>query len=85
MRILKCFYIIVIIVYVSYIVLVLMLQGCAKKQVVYKDVYIPIKCDIEIPKRPKLTGELVNDYKNALQHSELLESDLIFCVKGDIK
>lgn len=85
MRFLKCIYIYAITVYVFYVVLVLMLHGCAKKQVVYKDVYVPVKCNIEIPKRPTLTGELVNDYKNALQHSELLESDLIFCVKGDIK
>lgn len=56
-------------------------KGCAKR-VVYRETYIPIKCDVEIPAKPKLSGDLVSDYSNALQHSEILEKDLEFCVKG---
>lgn len=57
-------------------------KGCADKRIVYKETYIPIKCDVEIPAKPKLSGDLVSDYSKALQHSETLEKDLEFCVKG---
>lgn len=57
-------------------------KGCADKRVVYRETYIPIKCDVEIPTRPSLSGNLVSDYSKALQHSETLEKDLEFCVKG---
>lgn len=57
-------------------------KGCADKRVVYRETYIPIKCDVEIPTRPSLSGDLVIDYSKALQHSETLEKDLEFCVKG---
>lgn len=57
------------------------LKGCAKR-VVYRETYIPIKCDVEIPTRPSLSGDLVSDYSKALQYSETLEKDLEFCVKG---
>ncbi len=29
-----------------------------------------------------LSGDLVSDYSKALQHSETLEKDLEFCIKG---
>lgn len=57
-------------------------KGCADKRVVCRETYIPIKCDVEIPTRPSLSGDLVSDYSKALQHSETLEKDLEFCVKG---
>lgn len=58
-----------------------MFIGCAQR-VIYKDVYIPTKCDISIPQSPTLNGDLVSDFAKALQHSEILEKDLEFCVKG---
>lgn len=58
-----------------------MFIGCAQR-VIYKDVYIPTKCDISIPQSPILSGDLVSDFANALEHSEILEKDLEFCVKG---
>lgn len=60
--------------------LVVTLQGCAR--VVYKDVYVPVKCDIAMPQKPILSGNLVSDYTSALAHSEELEKDLEFCIKG---
>lgn len=57
-------------------------KGCAKR-VVYKEVKVPIKCDIELPEKPRFSGDLATDISRALEHSELLEKDLIFCVKGD--
>lgn len=62
------------------IVFISTFNGCTK--VVYKDVYVPIKCDIEMPLKPILSGNLINDFTNALKHSEILEKDLKFCVKG---
>lgn len=56
-------------------------KGCAK--VVYKDVYVPVKCNIEMPLKPVLSGDLLSDFANALKHSEILEKDLNFCIKGD--
>lgn len=35
-----------------------------------------------MPTRPSLSGDLVSDFAKALQHSEILEKDLEFCVKG---
>lgn len=58
-----------------------MFIGCAQR-VIYKDVYIPTKCNISIPQSPTLSGDLVSDFAKALQHSEILEKDLEFCVKG---
>ena len=63
-------------------ILIYMFIGCAQR-VIYKDVYIPTKCDISIPQSPILSGDLVSDFVKALEHSELLERDLEFCVKGE--
>lgn len=62
-------------------ILIIILNGCAKR-IVYKETYIPIKCDVQMPTRPSLSGDLVSDFAKALQHSEILEKDLEFCVKG---
>lgn len=57
------------------------LAGCAKR-VVYKDVYVPTKCDLELPQKPRLSGDLIMDMVKAMEHSEILEKDLTFCIKG---
>ena len=59
-----------------------MFIGCAQR-VIYKDVYIPTKCDIDLPKNPVFSGDLLSDLAKALEHSELLERDLKFCVNGE--
>ena len=59
-----------------------MFIGCAQR-VIYKDVYIPTICDISIPQSPILSGYLVSDFVKALEHSELLERDLRFCINGE--
>ena len=65
------------------IVLVFFLVACSSKKVVYKDVYIPTKCDIEMPKKPTFNGDILHDIKEALKHSEMLEKSLNFCIKGE--
>lgn len=60
------------------------LQGCAKR-VIYKDVYIPTKCDIAMPVKPILKGDLLIDIAQSLEYSEILERDLIFCIGNTSK
>lgn len=39
--------------------------GCAGKETIYKDVYLPVKCSVDIPKKP------LND-KTFKAHKELM-------------
>lgn len=66
----------------KFIFCALFLAGCSQK-VVYKEVLVPTKCDIEMPKSPHLSGDVLLDSKAALKHSEILESSLRFCIKGE--
>lgn len=50
----------------------------------YKRVEIPIKCDISLPKAPKVVNSIVEDYPNILKYTEQLERDLIFCIEGEV-
>lgn len=64
-------------------IVLIILSGCASKNVVYEKVYIPTKCDIEMPTKPDLTNEtfIPNKIKNMLIYTESLESALRFCIK----
>lgn len=62
--------------------MLILLSGCSQR-VIYKDVLVPTKCDVEMPKRPILSGDVLLDIKEALKHSEILESNLRFCIKGE--
>ena len=54
--------------------------GCSQK-VVYKEVKIPIKCDITMPEKPKLTQDnFLEDLSKVLIYTETLEKDLLFCI-----
>ncbi|AFI03323.1 hypothetical protein [Helicobacter cetorum] len=58
----------------------LALSGCYR---VYKPVYIPTKCEIEMPKRPELAHtEIDKNLEALLVYTETLEKDLEFCIKG---
>lgn len=68
--------------------LTLLLFGCsAKEQVVYKqnikEVYIPVRCKVEIPARPKPTGDTVKDNINIISYSKEIEQALKACIKGE--
>ncbi|QQW67661.1 hypothetical protein HGK50_04070 [Helicobacter pylori] len=54
--------------------------ACAKK-VIYKEVKVPIKCDIEIPTRPSEHLEALDYLRELLIYTETLENDLKFCTK----
>ncbi len=54
--------------------------GCAKK-IIYKQVKIPVKCDVVLPTRPSEHLEGLEYLKELLIYAELLEKDLKFCTQ----
>ncbi len=54
--------------------------ACAKK-VIYREVKVPIKCDIELPTRPSEHLEALEYLRALLIYTETLENDLKFCTK----
>ncbi|GAA8087997.1 hypothetical protein Kazakh3176_00370 [Helicobacter pylori] len=55
-------------------------NACAKK-IIYKEVKVPIKCDIEMPSRPSEHLEALEYLRALLIYTETLENDLKFCTK----
>ncbi|MFP6052474.1 hypothetical protein ACLF9H_03435 [Helicobacter pylori] len=55
-------------------------NACAKK-IIYREVKVPVKCDIEIPIRPSAHLEVLEYLKALLIYTETLENDLKFCTK----
>lgn len=56
----------------------LIFNACVGR-VVYKSVYIPVKCDIHYPSRPNSDLDLLTYLKELLIYTEQLESDLKHC------
>ncbi len=56
------------------------LTACAKKAI-YRDIKVPIKCDIELPTRPSEHLEALEYLRALLIYTETLENDLKFCTK----
>lgn len=50
-----------------------------------KEVFVPVKCEVTPKIRPLFTNELVEDLRQTLIYTELLETDLRLCLgeKGD--
>ncbi|WRE75751.1 hypothetical protein KVD91_00360 [Helicobacter pylori] len=55
-------------------------SACAKK-VIYHEVKVPIKCNIEMPSRPSEHLEALEYLRALLIYTETLENDLKFCTK----
>ncbi|MGL2375735.1 hypothetical protein ACOWK5_06535 [Helicobacter pylori] len=55
-------------------------NACAKR-VIYHEVKVPIKCDIELPTRPSAHLEALEYLRALLIYTETLENDLKFCTK----
>lgn len=61
--------------------LVLLLNACAyNTETIYKEVKIPVKCNIRRMERPTYKGELMIDLQNLLIYSDLIENNLNFCL-----
>lgn len=66
-----------------YIFIALMFIGCGEKVIeVPKEVYVPVKCKVERPTPPYDTGDPVLNNTNILIYTEVLKTDLDFCVDG---
>ncbi|WP_066389543.1 hypothetical protein [Helicobacter himalayensis] len=57
------------------------LNACAPHYV-YKEVKVPIKCDVPKREKPKNQGNITTFLKDILIYTEGLERDLAFC-RGD--
>ncbi|MGL2877755.1 hypothetical protein ACQKAV_01675 [Helicobacter pylori] len=57
-------------------------NACAKK-IIYHEVKVPIKCDIELPTRPSTHLEALEYLRALLIYTETLENDLKFCTKNN--
>ncbi|WP_387304518.1 hypothetical protein [Helicobacter pylori] len=57
-------------------------NACAKR-VIYQEVKVPIKCDIELPSRPSAHLEALEYLRALLIYTETLENDLKFCTKNN--
>ncbi|MBS3010874.1 hypothetical protein [Helicobacter phage COL 5-PUJ] len=57
-------------------------SACAKK-IIYQEVKVPVKCDIEIPTRPSEHLEALEYLRALLIYTETLENDLKFCTKNN--
>ncbi|KHL87318.1 hypothetical protein [Helicobacter pylori] len=55
-------------------------NACAKK-IIYQEVKVPVKCDIEMPTRPSEHLEALEYLRSLLIYTETLENDLKFCTK----
>ncbi|RKV61829.1 hypothetical protein [Helicobacter pylori] len=56
-------------------------NACAKR-IIYHEVKVPIKCDIEMPSRPSAHLEALEYLRALLIYTETLENDLKFCTKN---
>lgn len=73
---------------VVFFFLSLFLFGCsAKEQVVYKqdikEVYMPVKCNVDVPRKPAPAGDTVKDNINIIAYSKEVEQALKACIKGE--
>ncbi|MFP6252056.1 hypothetical protein ACLGC8_07595 [Helicobacter pylori] len=57
-------------------------SACAKR-IIYQEVKVPIKCDIETPTRPSVHLETLEYLRALLIYTETLENDLKFCTKNN--
>lgn len=62
------------------IVIILSLFCISCSRVVYVEKKVPIKCNIDMPVKPVLSGDFLKDLANTLKHSEILENDLKMCI-----
>lgn len=64
-----------------FIFIILIFNGCATRTI-YQPTNIPVKCDIDLPKRPTKHNNEVENIKNLLIYTELLEVNLKFCTNN---
>lgn len=65
--------------------IVTLITGCARPTVVYKEVKVPVRCDVVERKKPVKESNLVHYLREVLIYAEGLERDLQYCRTGSVK
>lgn len=66
---------------VALVSLVFSLSACSKTAIVTKEVMIPVKCQAEIPQRPKKVRIVSHNVANIIEYTEKLEALVEMCVE----
>lgn len=73
-----------ILLFVLAIAMILLLSGCANKEqlvkVEYQDVYVPIRCNAQMPNKPKFNADDLNSAKELLIYYKQTEELLKRCI-----
>lgn len=71
-----------ILLVIAVTVLAIVMFGCSKPVVVYKEVNVPVRCDVPDRHKPKKSSNTVEYLRDVLIYSEGLERDLDYCKNG---
>ncbi|AQW81362.1 hypothetical protein [Campylobacter pinnipediorum] len=70
--------------YIFVVVFLIILAGCADKQVIvkteYKDVYVPVKCKVELPNKPAFDEKNPQTAKELSKYYKQIEILLKECI-----
>lgn len=55
------------------------MKGCAEPKVVFKEVKVPVACDVKERKKPLKNANVLEYLKEVLVYAEGLEKDLNYC------
>lgn len=55
------------------------MKGCAEPKVVFKEVKVPVACDVKERKKPLKNANMLEYLKEVLVYAEGLEKDLAYC------
>lgn len=62
-----------------FLISAIFLVSCAdKKEIIYKEVKVPVKCQIKMPLKPKNNGDF-QSYKELLIYFKKCEKGLLYC------
>lgn len=61
------------------VLFIIFLTACAEPKVIFKEVKVPVKCDVKERARPAKNSNAVLYLKEILIYTEGLERDLAFC------
>lgn len=70
----------------AFLLFALLFVGCSAKpevitKTIYKDVYVPVKCQVKMPKKPKFEPENLSSAKELAVYYRQVEALLMECVK----
>lgn len=70
------------IIFALVVVFAMLSAGCAKPEIIteYKEVAIPLKCQVEFPKKPKFDKDDLQSVKDLAEYYALVEELLKACI-----